>query len=264
MKTMSTLRSEATHRGDRLRSACSATLPACLAAASALVLALANPAQAQDESPISGSVSFNSDAFFGVNPFVGLAYDTGGLDLTFYGIYWGAGTGQNWGNWTEFGVGVGFDALDGDLYVNPQLGFTSGNLLSSGTAEPGIVGDGIVPNLTMNYGTDDWEGQLYFGWYLPLRDEAPPGGTTLEYVHYWLSGGKKIGRFFSVGAHFEELRLSGGSNTPTQDGYQWLGPYFQVGNDKTALRFSFGGDLTSDNSSFSQSDFYKLQFFYNF
>lgn len=220
--------------------------------------------QAQEEDRLSGSASFNSDAFFGVNPFVSFAYDTGDMDLTFYGIYWGAGTGQNWGNWTEFGVGVGFDMMDGDLYVNPQLGFTSGNLLSSGTAEPGVVGDGIVPNLTMAYGTDDWEGQFYFGWYLPLRDEAPQGGTTLEYIHYWLNGGKKFGQYFSVGAHFEELRLSGGSDVSSQDGYQWLGPYFQVSNDTFGMRFSFGADLTDDDDSFSASDFYKLQFFYNF
>jgi len=139
----------------------------------------------------------------------------------------------------EQGVGVGFETLGGDLYVNPQLGFTSGNLLSSGTAEPGIVGDGIVPNLTMNYGTDDLEGQIYFGWYLPLRDEAPTGGSTLEYIHYWANGGKKFGGYFSAGLHFEELRLSGGSDVDSQDGYQWLGPYFQVANDTLGLRFSY-------------------------
>jgi hypothetical protein len=67
-----------------------------------------------------------------------------------------------------------------------------------------------------------------------------------------------------VGAHFEELRLSGGSNVSSSDGYQWLGPYFQVANGTYGMRFSFGADLTSDNSSFSASDFYKLQVFYSF
>lgn len=224
----------------------------------------AGAVQAQSDDRLSGGASFNSDAFFGVNPFVGLAYDTGDWDLTFYGIFWGAGTGQDWGNWTEFGVGAGFSMMDGALYVNPQLGFTSGNLLSSGTAEPGIVGDGIVPNLTMNYGTDEWEGQFYFGYYYPLRDEAPDEGTTLEYIHYWLHGGKKFGNYFSIGAHFEELRLSGGSDVSSEDGYQWLGPYFQVSNGTLGLRFSFGADLTDDDDSFSATDFYKMQFFYNF
>jgi hypothetical protein len=230
----------------------------------ALLTAFAGAAVAQDDDKLSGSVSFNTDAFFGVNPYAAISYDAGEFDLTAYGIWWGAGTGADWGNWTEFGVGVGFDMLDGDLYVNPQLGFTSGNLLSSGTAEPGVVGDGFVPNLTMNYATDDWEGQLYFGWYLPLRDEAPDEGTTLEYIHYWVNGGKKFADYFSVGVHFEELKLSGGSDVSSQDGYQWLGPYFQVANDNYGMRFSFGADLTDEDDSFSASDFYKLQFFYFF
>ena len=233
--------------------------------AALLAACVSATAQAQEEDALSGSASFNSDSFFGVNPFVSIAYDTGGLDLTFYGIFWGAGTGQDWGNWTEYGVGVGFDALDGDLYINPQLGFTSGNLLSSGTAQEGVVGDGWVPNLTMTYDTDDWEGQIYGGWYLPLQDTAPEGGSTLEYIHYWANGGKKFGKYFSVGAHFEELRLSGGSNiSSSQDGYQWLGPYFQVANDTYGMRFSFGTDLTDDEDSFSAADFYKMQFFFNF
>lgn len=233
---------------------------------SALLAGLAaGSAHAADDDPLSGSIAFNSDAFFGVNPYVGMAYDTGDIDVTFYGIYWGAGTGQNWGNWTEFGVGVGFEAMDGDLYVNPQLGFLSGNLLSSGAAGEPIIGDGFVPNLTMNYGTEEWEGQFYFGWYLPLReeDDNPPVSTN-EYIHYWVSGGKKLNNNFSVGVHFEELELSGGSRVNDLDGYQWLGPYFQVGNDQYALRFSGGTDLTEDSSSFSVADFYKMQFFYNF
>jgi hypothetical protein len=229
---------------------------------SALLLAgVAQGALAQDDDRLSASVSYNTDAFFGPNPFAGLAYDTGkGYDLTFYGIAWGAGTGGEWGNWTEFGFGVGFEAMGGDLYVNPQLGFTNGNLVSSGTAGDGIVGDAIVPNLTLVYDTEGWEGNLYAGWYGELQDEAPEGGTTLEYLHYWVNGGKKFADYFSIGVHFEELSLEGGSNVSSQDGYQWLGPYFQVANDTFSLRFSFGTDLTNDDDSFSTSDFYKLQF----
>lgn len=64
--------------------------------------------------------------------------------------------------------------------------------------------------------------------------------------------------------HFEELELRGGSNANSQDGYQWLGPYFQVAKGDAGMRFSAGWDLTSDNDSFSTNDFYKLQFFYSF
>lgn len=232
----------------------------------ALVSSLATGiAQAQDDDALSINISYNHDAFFGANPFLGATYDTGkGLDLTFYGIAWGAGTGRDWGNWTEFGAGVGFEAMGGDLYINPQIGFTQGSLLSSGAAGEGVVGDGIVPNLTMNYDNGEFEGQVYAGWYVDLRDEAPDGGTTLEYLHYWANAGKKFGSFFSLGVHFEELELLGGSNVSSQDGYQWLGPYFQVAKGNAGMRFSFGTDLTSDDDSFSDSDFYKLQFFYSF
>ncbi len=93
--------------------------------ASALAVA---PAFAEEEDRLDVSVSYNTDAFFGPNPFFGASYDTQkGYDLTFYGIAWGAGTGAAWAQWTEFGVGLGFEALDGDLYINPQLGITSGN-----------------------------------------------------------------------------------------------------------------------------------------
>jgi hypothetical protein len=225
---------------------------------------LCAPLMAQDDR-LSMDVSMNLDSFFGFNPFVGVAYDTGkNYDLTFYGIAWGAGTGSDWGQWTEFGAGIGFEAMDGALYINPQIGFTSGNLLSSGTADDGVVGDGIVPNLTMNYDTADFEGQLYAGWYKDLRDEAPAGGTTLEYLHYWVNFGRKFADYFSVGVHFEELELRGGSNSSSQDGYQWLGPYLQVAKDNAGVRFSAGVDLTDDDDSFSNNEFYKLQFFYSF
>jgi hypothetical protein len=232
---------------------------------SAAVLAVAPSISLAEEDRLSGSMSFNHDAFFGTNPFFGMSYDMGnGKDLTFYGISWGTGAGSEWGQWTEFGIGMGFEALDGALYVNPQVGFTSGSLLSSGAAGEGVVGDGIVPNLTVNLDDNGWEGQLYAGWYKNLQDTAEDDGTTLEYVHYWLNGGRQFGEYFSAGVHFEELRLSGGSNVESQDGYQWLGPYIQVANDTVGLRFSFGADLTDDDDSFSQSDFYKLQFFYSF
>jgi hypothetical protein len=95
------------------------------------------------------SVSLNSDQFFGFYPFIqGSKPINEGLDFTFYGILWSGGTGGAWGNWTEFGVGVSFEAMEG-LSVTPQLGFIGGNLLSSGTAQPGIMGDGFVPNVTL-------------------------------------------------------------------------------------------------------------------
>jgi len=212
------------------------------------------------------AVSLNHDAFFGFNPFVGVSYHTDdNYDLTFYGIQWGAGTGRDWANWTEAGLGVGFTAMDGALYINPQLGFTSGSLLSSGAAREGIVGDGIVPNLTVNLNTPVWEGQLYAGYYKALRETFENGGTTNDYIHYWANAGRKFGGYFSAGMHFEELRLSGGTNIDNDvPGYRWLGPYVQVAKSNAGMRFSFGADLTDDAKSFSDSEFYKLQVFFNF
>lgn len=234
-----------------------------------LIVALPFGAFAQEEeSDLSIGVSMNLDAFFGFNPMLTGAYAINdGLDFTFYGIQWGAGTGAGWGQWTEFGVGVNFSA--GNLDINPQLGFTMGSLLSSGATQPGVIGDGIVPNLTMNYGDDRFEGQVYAGYYGALRDETAAGQSTNNYIHYWVNGGIKAGKYMSIGAHFEELFLSGGSTNgggdlERADGYRWLGPYLQFANDNAGLRFSFGGDLTDDEDSFSASDFYKMSFFMGF
>lgn len=235
-----------------------------IAGAVVLATVCASAANAQDDK-LGVSLSLNHDAFFGTNPMLAATYNMdNGKDLTFYGIQWGTGTGSAWGQWTEFGVGMGFEALDGLLYVNPQIGFTFGSLLSSGAAGDGVVGDGYVPNLTVNLNHDQLEGQFYYGLYKDLRDTAPAGGSTNEYTHYWLNLGKKLNSYFSVGLHYEELTLSGGSNVADLDGYEWIGPYFQVTKGNAGMRMSFGDDRTSDTSSFSINDFYKLQFFFSF
>lgn len=212
--------------------------------------------QAQEEKQFNFSVALNSDQFFGFYPtFQGSYGFSDRTTLTFYGIHWGGGTGANWGNWTEFGVGANFQVADG-VSVNPQIGILSGNLLSSGTAGPAIFGDGIVPNLTINLLKEKIEGQFYYGYYAPLRDEAPltPQGTTLSYIHYWLNLGFRASDFFSFGAHYEHLINSGGSNVEvvSTDVYQWLGPYVQFTKPSGGpfARFSFGTDLVEGNDSF--------------
>lgn len=98
--------------------------------------------------------------------------------------------------------------------------------MSSGTGGPAIFGDGIVPNVTIGLDLDNVEGQIYAGYYAPLRDEAPQGGTTLAYLHYWINAGYKASSSFSFGAHFEHLINSGGSEVDeSTDVYQWFGPY---------------------------------------
>lgn len=214
---------------------------------------------------VSAGLSLNLDAFFGFNPMMTLGYALSEKDaLTFYGIQWGAGTGSAWGQWTE--VGIGYNVTVGSFDINPQLGFTMGSLLSSGAAQEGIIGDGIVPNLTINHGSDLLEGQFYFGYYAALSDNTEAGESTNNYVHYWLNLGIKASPFFSIGGHFEELYLSGGDTNgggdlDRVDGYVWLGPYVQFQKGNAGLRFSFGGNLADEDDRFAPNDFYKLAFF---
>lgn len=234
-----------------------------LAKASALValclVLISAPALAQDDSRFSMDVTLNSDTFFGFYPFFAGSYSvSSNVDFTFYGILWSGGNnsagagGGPWGNWTEFGVGIGLEPAEG-LSISPQIGITGGNLLSSGTNGPSIFGDGIVPNLTIGLDKAKTEGEIYLGYYAPLRNEAPANGTTLSYLHYWANFGVKASDFFSVGAHYEHLINTGGSNvSSSSDVYQWLGPYIQFSKPTGGAfaRLSFGTDLVAGSDSF--------------
>ncbi len=222
-------------------------------------------AQEEIDDKVSVGLSLNHDAFFGFNPMMTVAYKLSDTDaLTTYGIQWGAGTASAWAQWTEFGIG--YNKKVGAFDINPQLGFTMGSLLSSGAAESGVIGDGIVPNLTVNLGTEKLEGQFYLGYYAALRDNTEAGQSTNNYLHYWLNLGIKASDFFSIGAHFEELYLSGGNTNgggslDRIDGYVWLGPYVQFKKGNAGLRFSFGANLADEDTRFAPNDFYKLSFF---
>lgn len=223
-------------------------------------------AQQEMSDRVSASLNLNHDAFFGFNPMMSLGYNFTDTDaFTAYGIQWGAGsTGSQWGQWTEFGFG--YNKTLGNFDINPQIGFTMGSLLSSGGEGDGIIAEGIVPNLTVNYDSQNFEGQFYFGYYGALRDNTEAEQATNNYVHYWGNLGYKASSFFSFGAHFEELYLSGGetnegADIESADGYMWLGPYVQFTKGNAGLRFSFGGNLADEDTRFSPNDFYKLSFF---
>ncbi|MFN4085749.1 MAG: DUF6733 family protein [Spirosomataceae bacterium] len=222
-------------------------------------------AQSSDDK-LNIGVSLNHDAFFGFNPMLSGSYKaTDKTAFTFYGIQWGAGTASAWGNWTEVGVGANFTA--GNFNINPQLGFTMGSLLSSGAASRGVVGDGIVPNLTVNYDAAKLEGQFYGGYYGAFRNNTERGQSTNNYVHYWANLGVKATSWFSVGAHFENLYLSGGATNgggtlAQADGYTWVGPYVQFKKGSAGMRFSFGSNVADESARFAPNDFYKLAFFF--
>lgn len=227
---------------------------------------------AQDESPFSMSVSMNTDAFFGYAPAAFGAYSINdGLDFTFYGIFWSPGTGQGWGAWTEFGVGLNFSPAPG-LDINPAIGVLGGSLLSSGATGVSQFPDGIVPNLTVNYGSDAIEGNFYLGLYAGLSEgELATGGnaaTTNTYLHYWASLGYKITDWFSLGAKYEQLDLTGGSEIDESvAGYAAPGAYvtFADPNGGSFLSFFAAANVADEDERFFAGDgFWKMTVGYNF
>jgi len=233
-----------------------------------LILSVSVFAQ-EEEDKFDMSVSLNSDIFFGFYPFFAGSYGSGPVDFTFYGILWSGGDSRpagNFGNWTEFGLGLGFEAGDA-LYINPQLGFLNGTL-TSGAPAP-VLFEGLVPNLTVGLDTDALEGEFYFGYYAGLDHGAP----TANFIHYWINAGYKLSPFLSLGLHFEQLDYAGGNEAGDDAGYsfyQSVGPYIQLSDPKGGAfaRFTTGGDLRSDEavakSGWQQSSFYKLAVGYSF
>lgn len=233
----------------------------------------------EDESKFGLTIALNSDAFFGFAPAAFGEYAISDKTaLTFYGIFWSAGTadyrtgainpsqggGASWGQWTEFGVGVSFPAANGALSINPAIGVLGGNLLS-GFGQSRFP-DGFVPNLTVGLDTDKFEGEFYFGYYIGATEGTTPLGvkvpTTFNYVHYWASSGVKAAPFFSLGLLWEHLYFAGGSNADTTTPYyQSFGPYVQFmdPDGSKALRFSMGSNLADEEKrSFSPNSFWKL------
>ncbi len=229
-------------------------------------------AEAIEDNGMAVKVLLNTDVFFGFNPaFYGSKSINDSTDFTFYGIFWSAGTGgpsaSGWGNWTEFGVGAGFKISD-EIYFNPSVGVLSGNLLSN-LGKPRL-GEGIVPNFTLTLNHAQWEGEVYFGYYLGLQKNL---GFTNNYLHYWANAGYKFNNFFSSGLHWEQLRFLGGINRPSgsaYDYYQSVGPYIQFANQKrnTFVRFTGGYDLRSDSeqtkSGYALDTFWKMTLGFSF
>jgi hypothetical protein len=224
------------------------------------------PANAQEEKKeekkLDLTVTLNSDVFFGFYPFFTGAYPINDkLNFTFYGILWSGGTGQAWGNWTEVGAGVGFN-LGESVYVSPQIGLLNGSL-TSGLGTP-VLGEGVVPNLTIALDNSKSLGEFYLGYYHGINHGNP---NTNNYLHYWLNYGYKINSFLSTGLHYEHLRFTGGMNyadDAAYDYYQAVGPFVQFSdpNGGSFVRFSGGADLRSEEqiakSNHKQHTFYKL------
>jgi hypothetical protein len=218
-----------------------------------LTSALQSAMAQTEEDKFSMDIELISDQFWGFYPYFKGSYAINSkLDFTFYGVMWAAGEGSAWGNWTEFGVGMGFEPAKG-IRITPQIGILGGSLLSKGAEGAGILGDGIAPNVTISLKKRKTEGEVALWYYAPLRNEAPMGGTTLSYLHYLANYGFKASDFFSFGAHYEHLINTGGSNieAPATE-LQWLGTYIQFKKPTGGpfVRFTFGKDLYEGNESF--------------
>lgn len=233
---------------------------------------LTTTAFAEEKEEVDDKVSFSlgvtTDKFFGFAPMAtGTVKIKDNLGFTFYGLYWSGGSGANWGNWAEFGVGVNYTPVEG-LGINPQIGLVSGNLLSKGAGDGqfgGVFGDGLVPNLTVNLNKSKVEGQVYFGYYMPLRKIKDPSSEVgadfgrTAYIHYWANAGFKATNYLSFGAHWEHLW--GGAEKDGVNVYQWAGPYvqFSAPSGKGFFRFAGGADFVDGGDSF-----YKMTFGVNF
>jgi hypothetical protein len=238
------------------------------AAALSLLIPFAMLAQEEPAKKGSFSLSLNHDMFFGLYPTGAGAYPLSDkLSFTYYGIMWtslsnGAG---GFGSWSEFGAGVNFGAAGGKLGINPQVGILSGSLLSK-SSRP-LFGEGLVPSLTLNLGTEKLEGQFYFGYYMPLgKSNTLPSGTDPNtFTHYWAFAGYRASNFLSIGAHFEQLNHVKGGQKDNINLYTWTGPYlaFSLSNG-SALKITAGANVSSDEARSKHDGFYKMQYVYNF
>lgn len=204
--------------------------------------------------PFGATITLNSDTFFGFVPaFTGYYNLSDTTSLTAYGNFWSAGTlDSGFGNWNEFGLGLNYKLTD-YLSFNPQIGFVSGGLLSGGGTKSEI-NDGWVPNFTLNLSSAKWEGQVYFGAYLPIGDYGP---TSFSYLHFWGNVGYRFNNVFSAGLHAEQL--SGGADLTTDVGdaiYTWVGPYIQFRNADKGLFVRFTGGV--DAAGGVNNSFYKM------
>ena len=140
--------------------------------------------------PVSVTMAMQADSFFGFNPSIYGTYGlTDNVALAFNFTYWtmisGVGVHDN-APWLETDVGLNFTFLEKRLSVTPMIGFVHGQLLSSrggffpngggSVNERTTAFEGAVPNVTMNYLDNRFEGEFYLGYYKAIRSEGGSGG----------------------------------------------------------------------------------------
>ncbi|HRQ05616.1 MAG TPA: hypothetical protein PK580_06590 [Nitrosomonas halophila] len=237
-----------------------------------------------DSHKFHGGVTLKQDTFFGFQTILDAGYEIAdGIDFTFYSWLW---TNPNFGRssvvsgpdgdvvnsggnglWTEFGIGLNFRFLDNALSINPNIGMLNGSLLSSEVVGKDIrAGEGVVPNLVVNYDDDYFTANLYVAYYMATR-----GPRARDFLHNWINVGVKPALFDlggilpinSVGIHWEHLWAAKNRIDSSLEGvvYNWVGPYIEFGLPKNlALRFAGGFDVKDDVSSNFYQASIKLDF----
>jgi hypothetical protein len=155
----------------------------------------------------------------------------------------------------ENSFGLGFNALNGNAYINPSLGFTHGKFLSGG--DESVAFEGIVPSLSLYFYPGNLDAEVYFSLYQNLRDEVsdPVNRTTADVIFYWLTPGFWVSKKVSIGVHYEGLYLRFGEGD-YESSYQWLGPYIKLRTKgKYDFRFTAGANL---KEGVYAEEFYKM------
>ncbi|MDF2457890.1 MAG: uncharacterized protein K0S79_306 [Nitrospira sp.] len=255
--------------------------------------------------PLAVTMALQGDSFFGFNPSVYGTYKMSeDFAIAFNATWWTdiSGLGVHDSNmWVETDLGVNLTFLQKRLSITPMIGFVHGMLLSSrgGTFPNGdgsrnertTAFEGVVPNITMNWLSDKFEGEFYAGYYKSIREEGGKAGEaganpctqvgtaelsclsaqrglggrgSWDFLHYWVNAGYRVNTVFSFGAHYEHLLSTMASATAPgggpaagyqQDYYRWIGPYLAFNLPKgMSFRFTFGKDMADGE------DFYKLRF----
>lgn len=237
-----------------------------------------------DRHKFHGGVILKQDNFFGFQTIIDAGYEVAdNIDFTFYSWLW---TNPNFGQssvvsgprgdsvnsggkglWTEFGIGLNFRFFDNTLSINPNIGMLNGSLLSSEVVGKDIrAGEGIVPNLVVNYDNNYVTANLYVAYYMATR-----GPRARDFLHNWINVGVKPALFGvdktlpinSVGIHWEHLWAAKNRIDSSLEGvvYNWVGPYIEFGLPKNlALRFAGGFDMKGNVSSNFYQASIKLDF----
>ncbi|MDB0037908.1 hypothetical protein N9F08_00950 [bacterium] len=209
------------------------------------------------------AVNFVHNSVAGFFPvFLGTFETKKKFDVTFYNILWTNatfGTPSTGGDmWLENGVGLGFHALDNELFINPSIGFTHGKFLSGSTHTK--LFEGMVPNVLVIYNHKRFEFEGYFALYKAMRQGH---GGQRDFILNWAYPGVKITKRISAGGYYEQFRLmrnETAANAPTGDIYQNVGGYIKFGFDNGInARIGLGVNLQTDLNS--AGEFYKMNVF---